>query len=172
MTTGRPRARKKAAAKKSQMSGGRVKLIAAEVTRDQGAGFEVRVELEWQEQSFVGEDSGVGHEDMIARLAAMATISALKTSGSGPAFELVGLKRVRAFDGEVVMVCLRDPDQSCEKYIGAVAVRETLACGVARAVLDAVNRVLVYEAPAQSGTVSDSEASSQPAQKNELQAAS
>ena len=176
MTTRRPRARRKAAGKSSLVSAGRVKLRAAEVTRDRGAGFEVRVELEWLGQTFVGEDSGVGHEDMIARLAALATLSAVRTSGTGTGFELIGLKRVRAFDGEVVMVCLKEAGKSCQKYIGAVAVRETLARGAARAVLDAVNRVLVYDLPdvatIDSATDSGKQAESPPAEKSKLQAAS
>jgi hypothetical protein len=150
--------------------------MGAEVTRDRGAGFEVRVELEWLGQIFVGEGSGVGHDDMIARLAALATISAVKATGTGPDFELVGLKRVRAFDGEAVMVCLKESVKSCEKYIGAVAVRETLARGAARAVLDAVNRV-VLSASANSvatgaATGSGDQPESTPGEKSELQAAS
>ena len=172
LTTHRPRARKKTAGKKIPVSVGRIKLVAAEVARDRGAGLEIRVELSWNGQSFVGEGSGVGHDDMTARLAAVATISALKASGASPGFELVGLKRVRAFDGEVVMVCLKGPRKSSKKYIGAVAVRDTLAQGAARAVLDAVNRVLAYDSEDASTAASDDQAESAAVEKSELQAAS
>ncbi|MEE9208662.1 MAG: hypothetical protein V3U67_09910 [Gemmatimonadota bacterium] len=176
MTTRRPHARKKAAGKAGPLSAGRIKLVTVDVTRDRGAGFEVRVELEWLGQSFVGEGSGVGHDDMTARLAALATISAVKASDTGPGFDLVGLKRMRAFDGEVVMVCLKESGQSRKKYIGAVAVRETLAGGAANAVLDAVNRVLLYDSAgisaADSPAASDGQAERPPVEKSKLQVAS
>ena len=49
---------------------------------------------------------------------------------------------MHAFDADVILVALRDPDVEGTRYIGAVPVRTTHVAAAAAAVMDATNRIL------------------------------
>lgn len=102
------------------------------------------VTLELDGARVVGEAEGIGTETIEIRLAAEATLSAvekvLQTSGR---LGLVGVKRVHAFDADVVLAAIRSPELSTKQLLGAAALGDhDPAQGAAAAVLDAVNRVL------------------------------
>lgn len=116
-------------------------LTVAEVTRAPGCRIEVCVALRIGRQRFEGLSAGVGLDTMEIRLAAEATLDALHQAVGKERFRLIGIKRLHAFDADVILVALRDQSESL-RYIGAVPVRLTLVHGAAAAVLDATNRVL------------------------------
>jgi hypothetical protein len=121
---------------------GRLRFVSAELIQEAGSRIRVRVELEHEGQSFAAEEAGIGLEPMQLRLAADATLAAIRMATDRYACSLIGVKRLHAFDADVVLVSLRSTDDRERRFIGAVAVRDTLAEGAALAVLDALNRWL------------------------------
>ena len=121
----------------------RLKLTSAEVERDRGSHAHVVVELEIADRTERGEADGVGTETVELRLAAEATLAALPAGLGKTRFRLLGVKRIHAFDADVILVVLREQEgDALRRFVGAVPVRETLVHGAAAAVLDATNRVL------------------------------
>jgi hypothetical protein len=121
----------------------RLKLTSVEVERDRGSHAHVQVELEIADRTERGEADGVGTETVELRLAAEATLSAIHAGLGKDRFRLLGVKRIHAFDADVILVVLREKDGDARRrFVGAVPVRETLVHGAAAAVLDATNRVL------------------------------
>lgn len=120
----------------------RVRLVKVLVDREPGSRVRTSVELSYAGRSHVATTEGTGTETMEIRLAALATLDALTAVTDTAPFALVGIKQLRAFDAEVVLVALRDPAEEGSRYIGAVAVRTTLVAAAAAAVLDATNRVV------------------------------
>jgi len=121
---------------------GRLKFVAAELIQEAGSRIRVRVELEHDGERYAAEEAGIGLETMQLRVAADATLAAIRLATDFYSCSLVGIKRMHAFDADVVLVSLRDSDRQDRRFIGAVAVHETLAKGAALAVLDALNRWL------------------------------
>ncbi len=117
-------------------------LTVAEATRAPGSRIEVCVTLRIGRQRFEGLSAGVGLDEMEIRLAAQATLAALHRAVGSERFLLVGIKRLHAFDADVILVALRDQVEPSRRCIGAVPVRSTLVHGAAAAVLDATNRIL------------------------------
>lgn len=121
----------------------RLRLAAAEVEREQGSRVRVGVELTLEERSLRGEGEGVGTETVEIRLAAQATLDAIHEALGGERFRLLGIKRLHAFDADVILVVLREGEgDELRRLVGAVPVRSTLVRGAAAAILDATNRVL------------------------------
>lgn len=120
----------------------RAVLLRASADRRQGAQVEVTVELRIGPQSFSSSSEGIGHETIELRVAAEATIGALHEAVGDERFRLVGIKRLHAFDADVVLVALRERVEGGQRFIGAVPVRSTLIHAAAAAVLDATNRIL------------------------------
>ena len=121
-------------------------LTVAEATRAPGSRVEVCVTLRVGRQRFEGLSAGVGLEMIELRLAAEATLAAIHQAIGHDRFGLVGVKRLRAFDADGILVSLRDQDDQAHRFIGAVPVRSTLVHGAAAAVLDATNRILTAPA--------------------------
>ncbi|MFQ5679621.1 MAG: hypothetical protein ACE5HP_09195 [Gemmatimonadota bacterium] len=125
---------------------GRPRLLTAELTRGRGARVQVRVALELRDREHEEERHGVGDNTMILRLAAQATLAALHAVIGGPArFELVGVKRVHAFDEDVILTGVRLLDDPSRRLLGCVPVgRHGLAEGTARSLLNATNRIVEW----------------------------
>lgn len=121
-------------------------LKRAEAQREPGAHVSVTVRLRVGRQNYDGASEGVGLETMELRLAAEATMHAIHAAIGAELFQLVGIKRMHAFDADVILVALRDRRADGQRYIGAVPVRSTLVHGAAAAVLDATNRILTAPA--------------------------
>ncbi len=117
-------------------------LTVAEATRAPGSRVEVCVTLRVGRQRFEGLSAGVGLDVIELRLAAMATLEAIHKAVGTERFDLVGIKRLHAFDADVILVALRDQGECARRYIGAVPVRSTNIHAAAAAVLDATNRIL------------------------------
>lgn len=120
----------------------RAVLLRATVERNPGAQVRVTVDLRIGRQTFSAGATGVGHETIELRTAAEATMGALHEAVGDERFQLVGIKRLHAFDADVVLVALRERSEGGQRFIGAVPVRSTLVHAAAAAVLDATNRIL------------------------------
>ena len=120
----------------------RVRYLDARVDRQPGSRVRVIVEVVYGDRTHIAEAEGIGTETIEMRLAAAATLEAIQEATGTPPFRFVGVKRMHAFDADVVLVALRDPEAMGSRYIGAVAVRTTHVAAAAAAVMDATNRVL------------------------------
>lgn len=103
------------------------------------------VGLDWTDgSSATGSASGQSSPMVDLRVAAEATLRALDLFTKNIyAFELIGVKAVRAFDANVIIVSVslkQGPGPT--RVIGACLVEEDLVRGAALAVLNATNRVL------------------------------
>lgn len=104
-----------------------------------------RVELRWKDQDrFPGEADGLASPAGELRCAAQACVNALQDFvESKMTFELLGVKAVRAFDSNVVIVSMAaHGDGSGHRLVGSFLTDEDTARGAALAVLNATNRVL------------------------------
>ncbi len=121
----------------------RLRISSVEVERDRGSHAHVVVELAVRDRIEKGEADGVGTETVELRLAAVATLDAVHAAIGETRFRLLGIKRMHAFDADVILVVLQEHEgDSRQRFVGAVPVRDTLIHGAAAAVLDATNRVL------------------------------
>jgi hypothetical protein len=105
-----------------------------------------KVVLTWHdEQEFLGEAEGLGSQAGELRCAAEACVTALTKAVHGEVkFELLGVKAVRAFDANVVIVSLALPTESPgQRLVGCYLTADVdPARGAALAVLNATNRIL------------------------------
>lgn len=104
-----------------------------------------RVVLSWSDgREFVGEAEGVISQAGELRCAAEATVQALgKAVKPGLVFEILGVKAVRAFDSNVIIVSLSArADGSQSRLVGSYLTEGDSTRGAALAVLNATNRIL------------------------------
>lgn len=127
---------------KAQSPDKRVRFGSALAERRPGSRVRVSVEVSFEDRSHVAETEGIGTETIEIRLAALATLEAIREVTATPPFRLVGVKQMHAFDADVILVALSDPEIEGTRYIGAVPVRTTHVAAAAAAVMDATNRVL------------------------------
>ena len=102
-----------------------------------------RVVLEWEGESVEMAAEGETGPMAMLRLPAIATLRALGhiTTGNFEA-RLVGVKQVRVFDGDMIVVLLHSPQAPHRQMIGACLVTDQPARAAALAVLNATNRVM------------------------------
>lgn len=104
-----------------------------------------RVVLTWGENDrYTGECEGLASQAGELRCAAQATVDALAKAVKGAmAFELLGVKAVRAFDATVVIVSLTVQGEGRgQRLVGSYLTDTDFARGAALAVLHATNRIL------------------------------
>ncbi len=131
---------------------GRVRLATAELARSPGSRATIRIALERSGATHEVEREGVGEEIMILRLAAQATLDALdRAIGRERHFQLVGVKRLQAFDTLVVLACVRPADEPTLRLVGCVPAPDDLVRGAATAVLHATNRLVERLPPPEGG---------------------
>ena len=102
------------------------------------------VELEWLDGVRVrGAASGQSSQTVDLRVAADAALRALERfSDEVLAFELLGVKAIRAFDANVIIVSVANHGIGPEKLLGSCLVEHDPVRGAVVAVLNATNRVL------------------------------
>jgi hypothetical protein len=102
------------------------------------------VELEWVAgQRVCGKASGQSSPTVDLRVAAEAALRALETFTEGTmAFELIGVKSIRAFDATVVIVSIVNKREGPRRLLGSCLVEDDPVRGAVLAVLSATNRVL------------------------------
>ncbi len=104
-----------------------------------------QVGLDWTDGSRAsGSASGQSSPMVDLRVAAEATLRALDAYTSNTyGFELIGVKAVRAFDANIIIVSVSlKQGPGPQRLLGACLVEEDLVRGSALAVLNATNRVL------------------------------
>lgn len=102
------------------------------------------VSLEWEGQVHVGRAEGQSSPLGDFRVAAEATLRALEDFAHGALhFDLIGVKHVRAFDSNLLIVSLSlHATRDVQRLVGCYLAEDDARRGVAMAVLNATNRVL------------------------------
>ena len=124
---------------------GRLRFANFHFERTPNARCSAAVELEWMPgDSVVGRADGVASPLGDLRVAAEATIRAIETFVRGAAtLELIGVKSMRAFDANVVMVSvLATTADGQRRLLGCHLSDSDPLRGAVVAVLQATNRVL------------------------------
>ena len=103
----------------------------------------VQVELEYDTKRFVGKCEGQSSPVGDLRLGAEAAMQAVEAFAQGGlGLELMGVKLVRAFDANVVIVSCTQRTARGARLVGCYLADEDAVRGSALAVLNATNRVL------------------------------
>lgn len=124
-------------------SGERLRLAGVRAEHRADSGVRIVVELADGDGRHRGEADGVGTGAVELRLAGTATLEAVRRALPETAdLRLVGMKRVRAFDADLVLAGLRSGRHGDRPLVGAVPAEGDPDRAAAAAVLDAVNRVL------------------------------
>lgn len=125
------------------MTKGRLRFVSFRLDRLPSAECRAAVILARPEgPRFEGEARGLASQAGEMRCAAQATLQALASAVQDPAFELVGVKAVRAFDATVVIVSLTLPGSEGPRIVGSCLTDSDTPRGAALAVLNATNRLL------------------------------
>ncbi len=116
-------------------------LVSAEEAWESAAQVRVRVELRAGGRSLSSEVAGTVSEAGALRLAANATLTALREVLPSDV-RLVGVKRIRAFDTKLIVAALRasgsNGHRSGRLHVGLAVVRGNTTRAVALAVMDAL----------------------------------
>ncbi len=122
----------------------RLRFVGFKLDRLPSGECRARVTLAWPDgPAFEGEARGLTSQAGELRCAAQAALQALAQAVRDPAFELVGVKAVRAFDATVVIVSLGLPgDAEGPRVVGSYLTEGDAPRGAALAVLNATNRLL------------------------------
>jgi hypothetical protein len=119
----------------------RVRFGAARLTTPRMGRTEAQVELEWAGTTFSESEEGQTGSALEMRLVAAATLRTLETILEGRVrFSLLGIKSLRAFDTELVVVLLQT--DNAPPLVGAAVATTDPFRSAALAVLNATNRVL------------------------------
>ena len=122
----------------------RLRFADFSFTRSPSGQCSVEVSLEYDEKLYVGHAIGQSSPLGDFRVAAEATLRALEDfAKEAMHFELLGIKHVRAFDSNllIVAVSLRE-DSQLTRLVGCYLAETDTRRGAAMAVLNATNRVL------------------------------
>jgi hypothetical protein len=130
---------------REQLKRERLRLTRVEATHSATAHCAVEVELEWMGgERVVGRAEGQATTAGDLRIAALAAIAALETFAGGTfAFDLTGIKTIRAFDANIVIVAIgvrRGPGP--QRLLGSHLAEDDPIRSAVTAVLHATNRVL------------------------------
>lgn len=119
----------------------RVRFVSARMSTPRMGRARAEVELEWGGETFADAVEGDTGSAMELRHAAQATLAALGSILHGRMqFSLVGIKSLRAFDTDLVVVLLRT--ENVNPLIGASVATSDPFRSAAMAVLNATNRLL------------------------------
>jgi hypothetical protein len=112
-------------------------------TRSPAGRCVVQVELEYEGKRFVGKTEGQSSPIGDLRLGAEAAIEAIESfSQGGLGLELMGVKLIRAFDANVIIVSATQRSARGTRLVGCYLADRDAVRGAALAVLNATNRVL------------------------------
>jgi hypothetical protein len=103
----------------------------------------INVELEYEGQKWFGRSGGQSSPLGDLRMAAEAALRALEEFAEGAlSFELIGVKHIRAFDSNLVIVSIGVRGSAGTRLVGCYLADEDMPRGAALAVLNATNRLL------------------------------
>jgi hypothetical protein len=107
-----------------------------------GSNVRIDVDLEWGDDSFQGTAVGEPGPAVELRTAAQAALGALSGIVSELDLRLAGVKQVKSFDAELIVVSLYGAEDPARKFVGAVVTGTDPHRSAVLAVLSALNRVL------------------------------
>jgi hypothetical protein len=121
----------------------RARVRFSEVRRHVASGnVRIDVDLEWGDDTFHGTAVGELGDVVELRTSAQAAIVALNGIVSELDLRLAGVKQVKSFDAELIVVSLYVAENPSRKFIGAVVAGADPHRSAILAVLSALNRVL------------------------------
>jgi hypothetical protein len=121
----------------------RVRFLSAERMTEVDHRVRVRVALEWHGQICTGESTGENGEFIELRTAALAALNALeKVVGEPLGVKVIGVKQVRAFDADLMVVSMHRSNSNPQRLVGAVPGGRDPRESAAVAVLSGLNRTL------------------------------
>ena len=127
----------------TDLSSRRIKYSKLERIVERSGNVKVRVSLEWNGEIKIGEASGESGDLLEQRTAATAALNALEAVvGESLGIKLVGVKHVRAFDEELMVVALYRPGPPAQRLVGSVSIDNDPRRAAAVAVLNGLNRIL------------------------------
>ena len=120
----------------------RVRFQGVEVQRPRPNYTLASIELEWQDERYVGRSEGEGGGALELRVCAQATVEALhQIVGGEVTFQLVGVKAIRIFDHDLIAVLLHSPQAADRRLVGLSLVIEDPDRAATLAGLNATNRL-------------------------------
>lgn len=127
----------------TDLSSRRIKFAKLERFVDRDGRVRIRVSLEWDGEVKTGEATGENGDLLEQRTAATATLLAVEAVvGQTLGVKLVGVKHVRAFDEELMVVALYRPGPPTQRLVGSVSIDTDPRRAAALAVLNGLNRIL------------------------------
>jgi hypothetical protein len=121
----------------------RVKFSGIERIVERDNHVRIRVALEWEGETVHGEAVGENGDLIELRTAASASLNALeRVLGEQLGIKLVGVKQVKAFDAELMVVALYRSGPPPQRLVGSVPTGTDMRRAAAIAVLNALNRLL------------------------------
>jgi hypothetical protein len=121
----------------------RVKFIGVERVHERDGNVRMRVTLSWDGELHQGSAVNEAGELIELRTSAAAALDALEhVRGEPLGIKLVGVKPLRAFDVDLMVVALYRSDSAPQRLVGAVPVGDDTRRAAAVAVLSALNRIL------------------------------
>jgi|SRR6185503_10488088 len=122
----------------------RLRFADFNFTRTPSGQCSAEVSLEWETTMFVGRAIGQSSPLGDFRVCAEAAMRALEDfTRDGIRFELLGVKHVRAFDSNLIVVAIMSRHEaSTQRLVGCYLAETDTLRGAAMAVLNATNRVL------------------------------
>lgn len=127
----------------TDLSARRIKFSRLERIVERSGNVKIRVAMEWQGVVKIGEASGESGDLLEQRTAAAASLAALESlAGESLGIKLVGVKHVRAFDEELMVVALYRPGPPSQRLVGSVSIDNDPRRAAAVAVLNGLNRIL------------------------------
>lgn len=107
-----------------------------------GGNVRVDVDLEWGDDTFHGTASGELGGATELRTTALATLISISQIVGELDLKLAGVKQVRSFDAELVVVSLYAAEDPSRKFVGAVVMGSEPLRSAVIAVLSALNRIM------------------------------
>jgi hypothetical protein len=121
----------------------RVRFVSSALERPRAGWAVARAAVEWQDVQRSGEAEGESNPTFDLRLAALATVRAIQQIvPAAPSFHVVGIKAVRVFDQDLVVVLIRGDAAIEHPLVGTSLVTGDPARSAGLAVLNALNRFL------------------------------
>ena len=121
----------------------RVRFLGVALTNQSVTRATAAVTLEWNGAAIDASEQGEAGPVAALRLCAVATLQALEQVVRGVLrFQVVGIRVVRVFDSDLVVVLLRTSEPPQRQLIGAALAAGTPHRAAALAVLNATNRIL------------------------------
>ncbi|HUH13809.1 MAG TPA: hypothetical protein VMK65_11890 [Longimicrobiales bacterium] len=121
----------------------RVRLLTVDRAVQSDGRVAIHVELEWLGEHFEGRAEGAGGETIELRTASNAALAALRAAARAPLdVRIVGVKAVRAFDADLVVVSVVQESSPARSLVGTASGGGQPTRAAAMAVLQALNRVM------------------------------